>query len=82
MTEQWHSLPKRLVCQNKTSTEIQYTNSKAIKKEISLTAKYIQGCYQWQTHNAHCTEKLVLQLTNWNIEVSRIIVLLGLLGIQ
>lgn len=81
MSEQWHSLPKRLVSQNKTSTEMQYTNSKAIKKEMSFTAKYIQGCYQWQTHNANCTGKSMLQSTNWNIEASRIIVLLGLPGI-
>lgn len=82
MSVQWHSLPKRFVSQNKTSTGIQYTNSKTIKKEMSITAKYIQGCYQWQTHNACCTEKSILQSTNWNIEASRMIALLGLLGIQ
>lgn len=46
MSEQWHSLPNRLVSQNKTSTEIHYTNTKAIEKEISFTGKYIQGCCQ------------------------------------
>lgn len=82
MSEQWHSLPNRLVSPNKTSTEIHYTNTKAIEKEISFTGKYIQGCCQWQTHNIHCMEKSMLQLTNWNIEASRITVLLGLLGLQ
>lgn len=63
----------------KSSTEIQYTNSKPIKKrEMSFIAKYTQDWYPWQTHNACCTEKP----TNSNTEGHKIIVPLGLLDIQ
>jgi len=48
---------------------------------MSFTTKHIQGYYQCQTHNGCCEGKPMLKPTSWNLDASRIVVLLWLLDI-